>query len=67
MKAILEFSLPEENAEHIRAVHCYDAWNALSDIREMIRRYHKYNECNESTLIENINRAINEADRWIGD
>lgn len=67
MKAILEFNLPEEHAEHIRAVHCYDAWNALADIREIIRRYHKYNEFDESTLIENINLAIIEADRWIGE
>lgn len=29
MKAILEFNLPDDNYEHMRAIHCNQAWMSL--------------------------------------
>jgi len=39
MKATLEFNLPEDDAEHVRAINAQAAWGALSEIREMIRAH----------------------------
>ena len=69
MKAILEFNLPEESEEHIRAVHAIDAWAALDEIRNMIRNHLKYDgdEAKAAILITNIQHIAIEAQSWIGE
>ena len=42
MKAVLEFSLPEERWEHERAVHSGEAWMALSDLDNYLRNLIKH-------------------------
>lgn len=44
MKAILEFNLPEEQAEHYCAIKGADMLNALFDIRLKLRGMLKYEE-----------------------
>ena len=48
MRAILEFNLPEESVEHSNAVHGRRAFACLEDVREMFRRYRKYEDLQES-------------------
>lgn len=68
MKAILEFNLPEETAEYIRTVHCYEAWNALSAIRLMVRNHTKYgNPANNDEVMESIQSIISDAEVLLGD
>jgi hypothetical protein len=42
MKATLEFNLPDDNYEHMRAVHCNQAWHSLYEIDAMCRNVLKY-------------------------
>ena len=42
MKAILEFNLPDDNYEHMRAVHCNQAWASLYEIDSMCRNILKH-------------------------
>ena len=42
MKAILEFNLPDENYEHMRAVHCNQAWMSLYEIDSTCRNILKH-------------------------
>jgi hypothetical protein len=42
MKAILEFNLPEDRSEHLRAVNAGAAWSALHDINNRLRSVLKY-------------------------
>jgi hypothetical protein len=42
MKATLEYNLPEERNEHLRAIHSAAAWNALYNIDSMLRNHLKY-------------------------
>lgn len=42
MKAILEFNLPDDNYEHMRAVHCNQAWHSLYEIDSICRNLLKY-------------------------
>ena len=44
MKAILEFNLPEEQAEHYCAIKGADMLNALFDMRLKLRAMLKYEE-----------------------
>ena len=44
MKATLEFSLPEETAEHLQAVHAGEAWAMLREIDQRLRNGIKYGE-----------------------
>ena len=44
MKAILEFSLPEERMGHLRAVQAGAAWSTLSDIDQHLRSVIKYGD-----------------------
>jgi DNA-binding IclR family transcriptional regulator len=61
MKATLEFQLPEEREEHIRAVHAADAWATLDDIDQELRRILKYgSEITRDQLAEAIRSQINE-------
>jgi len=68
MKAILEFNLPEEHAEHIRAVHAMDAWAALDEIRNIIRNHLKYGvEAEAAILITNIQQSVFDAESLLGE
>ena len=61
MKATLEFQLPEERDEHIRAVHAADAWALLDDIDQELRRIVKYgSEITRDQLAQEIRLQINE-------
>ena len=42
MKATLEFNLPDDNYEYMRAVHCNQAWHSLYEIDAMCRNVLKY-------------------------
>ena len=44
MKAILEFILPDETAEHLQAVHAGEAWAMLHEINQRLRNGVKYGE-----------------------
>jgi hypothetical protein len=61
MKAILEFNLPEEKQEHNYAVNATEAFGALSDIQQQLRRIRKYDAAPHEVLeaIENIVMEIN--------
>ena len=48
MKAILEFSLPEEKREHLYAVHGVDFLCALHDLDKALRLQVKHNHPNRS-------------------
>lgn len=51
MIATLNFNLPEESAQHERAVFCDDAWSALHDIdqhcRSVVKHGHQYKSVEE--------------------
>ena len=61
MKAILEFNLPEEKQEHNYAVNALEAFGALSDIQQELRRIRKYDADPQEVLeaIENIVLEVN--------
>ena len=44
MKAILEFTLPDEGTEHLQAVHAGEAWAMLHQINQRLRNGVKYGE-----------------------
>ncbi len=67
MKAILEFNLPEESAEHIRAVHAMDAWAALYSIRDMIRSHRKNDYSDPEYIIEQISGIVLDAEILLGE
>ena len=52
MKATLEFNLPEDNNEHLRAVHSGEAWSTLYDIDNMLRNMLKYGNTEYKTVEE---------------
>jgi uncharacterized membrane protein len=52
MKATLEFQLPEDNNEHLRAVHAGEAWSTLYDIDNMLRNILKYGNTEYKTVEE---------------
>jgi len=69
MKATLEFNLPEDDAEHVRAVNASAAWSALYDIEGRIRNILKYGLNAESSYeqeLGEIRREINEITALIG-
>jgi hypothetical protein len=61
MKAILEFNLPEEAQAHNYAVNAMEAFGALSDIQQQLRRIRKYDADPQEVLeaIENIVLEVN--------
>lgn len=63
MKAILEYNLPEDTQEHLRAVQANDAWNALYDIDNMLRNLLKYGGDNYKT-VEQLAQAIRTEARY---
>lgn len=50
MKAILEFNLPEERAEHAEALFGGRAVSILSRIRQELRRLRKYSQIGDEAL-----------------
>lgn len=67
MKATLEFNLPDERFEHIRAVHASAAWACLDDLDLTLRNAVKYG-CEFKTLDElatHLRREIGEVRRLI--
>lgn len=63
MKAILEFNLPEDSEEHTAALNGRSYLCALDDVRDILRRYRKYEELNkvESAFLEKISEEIHGA------
>lgn len=57
MKAILEFNLPDDNYEHMRAVHCNQAWHSLYEIDSLCRNLLKHGDSQYKT-IEQLAQAI---------
>ena len=63
MKATLEFNLPEDRAEHLRAVHAGAAWCALYEVDNRLRNLLKYGTSKDSSYeqeLSEIRREINE-------
>lgn len=62
MKATVEFTLPEERAEHLRAVHAGAAWACLEDIDATLRSAVKYGHDYKSVeeLAQHLRREIAE-------
>ena len=70
MKATLEFNLPEDRAEHLRAVHAGAAWCALYEIDNRLRNLLKYGTSKDSSYeqeLSEIRREINETTSLIGE
>jgi hypothetical protein len=57
MKATLEFNLPEDATDHLRAVQANDAWSALYDIDSMLRNLLKHGNDRYKT-VEQLAQAI---------
>jgi len=63
MKATLEFQLPEDQNEHIRAIHAGEAWSALYEIDGMLRNLLKYGNDRYKT-VEELAQAIRTEARY---
>ena len=63
MKATIEFQLPEDQNEHIRAIHAGAAWSALYDIDYMLRNMLKHGDDRYKT-VEELAHAIREEARY---
>jgi len=44
MKVTIEFNLPEEKIEHLKAIKANDLLNVITDLKEYLRKQIKYNE-----------------------
>lgn len=44
MKAVLEFNLPEENIEHLKAIKADNLLSVIYDLDEILRKEIKYNQ-----------------------
>ena len=62
MKATLEFQLPEDQNEHIRAIHAGAAWSALYEIDNTLRNLLKHGDYRYKT-VEELATAIREEAR----
>jgi hypothetical protein len=70
MKATLEFNLPEDRAEHLRAVHAGAAWCALYELDNRLRNLLKYGTSKDSSYeqeLSEIRREISETTSLIGE
>ena len=63
MKATLEFNLPEDTQEHLRAVQSNHAWSALYDIDNMLRNLLKHGDDRYET-VEELATAIRQEARY---
>jgi hypothetical protein len=59
MKATLEFTLPDEHGECMRAVHAGQAWGALTEVSYLLRNHFKHGVDAEETL-RRIQEEIND-------
>lgn len=69
MKATLEFNLPEDNHEHVRAVNAGAAWCALYDIESRLRGIVKFGLGAEGSYEQEVNeirKEIREVTALIG-
>ena len=57
MKAILEFNLPDDNYEHMRAIHCNQAWMSVYEIDSWCRNILKHGGSQYKT-VEELAQAI---------
>jgi uncharacterized LabA/DUF88 family protein len=62
MKATLEYNLPEDASDHLRAVQANHAWSALYDIDSMLRNLLKHGNDRYKTM-EELAQAIREEAR----
>jgi len=63
MKAVLEFNLPDDRMEHIRAVRSGDAWSTLHDLDQHLRSVIKHGDGGYKSpedLAVSIRSAIND-------
>jgi hypothetical protein len=44
VKATLEFDLPDDELSHLESLHGSKAFSALSEIKQLIRNWRKYDE-----------------------
>jgi hypothetical protein len=60
MKAILEFNLPEEQAEHYCAIKGADMLNVLWELRTKLRAMMKYEELTSEQyeIVEQIQQSL---------
>ena len=63
MKATIEFQLPEDQNEHIRAIHAGAAWSALYDIDYLLRNLLKHGD-DRYKSVEELAHAIREEARY---
>jgi hypothetical protein len=63
MKAILEYNLPDDASDHLRAVQVNHAWVALYDIDSMLRNLLKHGDDRYKT-VEELAQAIREEARY---
>ena len=63
MKATLTFELPEERYEHLASIQGVSLAAFLTDIRQEVRRYEKYDAPAEEVLSA-IRELVSEALRW---
>jgi hypothetical protein len=67
MKAVLEFSYPEDEARLAYALHGEKAFGALTDIQQTIRAWEKYDGGEPEALIKKIRGTVNDALTLLGE
>ena len=62
MKAILEYTLPDDQHEYDLANNSGAMYNALHEIRDEIRRLHKYGDLNgeQWEMVDKIYQQLND-------
>lgn len=63
MKAILEYNLPADASDHLRAVQANHAWSALYDIDIILRNLLKHGDSRYKT-VEELAHAIRTEARY---
>jgi len=63
MKAILEFNLPEDEAEHYCAIKGTAMLNVLWELQQELRKLYKYEELNEDEykIVERMRNFLNDS------
>ena len=62
MKATIEFILPDEDYEHKQAVNCREAWIALQELDEEMRRIVKHGlQAGDPKTVEALAARIRDA------
>ena len=70
MKATLEFNLPDENSDLVRAVNAGAAWGVLYDIDNRLRGIAKHGLSSESSYeaeLREVRKEINEVTALLGE